>query len=285
VRIQAIAVSSLVVLASACSSAPPPGPSAASIVARAADRARSAGTVSIASTISLPLQGLKHPVILTGQATIDFALHRASSTIEVAQLVTALHARAGAPSTFDFVFGGGSLYVRLAPPQGAKTWARIASAALAGPTGGNPFAQLGGSDPSSAIDILRGATGTATKMGSAVVNSVRTNEYHVTLDVAKASDAGGRTVAGALRAEFRTTKTIDARVWIDTRGRPVREVFTFGGPSGVTTVRHEFTRFGVSAGIKMPPDSEVLVLKDATAFGMIFQRALTGAPAKKPRAG
>jgi len=256
--------------ASACGGSAPAGPDATSIVVRAADRTRARHNASYTTTIGVAFS--KPPLaIVRGQGAVDFPARAASAAVDVRALLGALHARAGAPSQLEFLFTPAWLYLKLSPPRGAREWARISASVLSGPSGGNPFAQLGGSDPGVMVDLLRGARPGASSLGVERLGAVRTTKYEATIDLARAATLGGATVAGWIHQQFRTAKTLTATAWIDSAGVARRIACSSGGSA--TTFRIDLGGFGDAGAIRTPADAQVVKLRTAAEFAAIFAAA------------
>lgn len=262
------------VCASACSGSPPVAPDATSIVARAADKARSRHDATYTTTIGVTF-AKPPPAIVRGQGIIDFSARVSSATVDVRALLGAFDARAGAPARLEFLFTPAWLYLKLEPPRGAHEWARISASVLSGPSGGNPFAQLGGSDPGVMLDILRGVRSGARSLGVERLGNVRTTKYEATIDLSRAAALGGSSVAGWIHQQFRTAKTVTATAWIDTLGLARRIALTSG--ASATTFRIDLGSYGAAPTIRTPADAQVVKLRSASELSAIFAAAFAPA--------
>jgi hypothetical protein len=177
----------------------------------------------------------------------------------------------GGSGKVEAVMTDGAVYMNIANLDSkiedelhGKTWVKIDSKDLG--TAG----QLQQSDPSSALDGLRGVSSDTREVGHATVRGVDTVHYRGTLDVdkavAKAPEAARDRVRGAL-SQFDDGTRLD--VWIDANGLPQRYSLSADivKDSQRATMVESFDiyDYGVQVDVKVPPASQTATYSELEA--------------------
>jgi hypothetical protein len=240
--------------------APAPAPAPASdddpVVRAAAALARQKGGLAVSMRGSIKTSSLDSA--LSGSGRIDRRSHRGTF-----KTITGIQNTKVAINT---VMDGHSVYVnsdafngRL---PGGRSWMRI-DLAKAARQKGFDLAALGtngpSQDPSQVLDYLRGA-GRATKVGSATVRGAKTTHYRTTVDLrrakAKSTTSASKLAIAQLLDSLAGKTTMPVDVWIDGRGRIVRERVRYtadlqGSPNAMDFTT-DFTGFGVPVKVDPP---------------------------------
>jgi hypothetical protein len=170
----------------------------------------------------------------------------------------------------ELIFDGLVYYMKLPPGAaaqipGGKQWFKLDLAKLGKQTGLSlgQLSQLNQSDPSQALDFIRGAANDFQEVGTEDVRGTQTTHYKGNVDLTKvAADApaGVKEIYQQLLAQS-TDKTLPMEVWIDGGGLVRKIRFTQKQPGGSTmTVDEELYDFGTQVDTTPPPANEVLDL-------------------------
>jgi hypothetical protein len=148
---------------------------------------------------------------------------------------------------------GSDVYLRL---PGANVWQRFDASELSGQPG------VDTSNPTTAIEYLRGVSDSITEQGTETVRGVRTRRLRAEIDLAKTAERLG----GAARSRVQALSqlgvdTLPIDVWIDDQGHVRREFFTMdvsqGGQRVKVAMTMELFDFGVQVDVQPPPDDRV----------------------------
>jgi hypothetical protein len=154
------------------------------------------------------------------------------------------------------------VYLRV---PGDANWQHFDAAAVGGPGSG-------ASDPTAALDYLRGVSGEVESQGTEPVRGVDTRKLHADVDVGLAAQqVGGAARRGILALQQLGVTTIPVDVWIDDRGRLRREFAALDinqqGQQATMTITLELFDYGVPVDVEAPPDGQVVEGDPSTLGG------------------
>jgi hypothetical protein len=168
----------------------------------------------------------------------------------------------------ESVYAGSAVFMRIENCQagalGGKNWIKIDAAQL---TGVDPSTQPTSQDPTSTLEVLRGA-GEVTEIGREKIDGVETTRYRVKIDIDKALTQLTPERREQLRSVFEQLKSSGAstEVWIDDTQLPRRfkSIFNIEGTApGVSSFKMtnsmDFLDYGKPVSIDVPSDDEVHV--------------------------
>jgi hypothetical protein len=181
---------------------------------------------------------------------------------------------------------GGIIYAKLPANlaghvPGNKPWLAIDLNSLATSASGSTLSQLqstGQTDPSDLLAYLKGISADgAHRIGSATIRGVKTTEYAVSVDSAKALASARAVDRKALKAAMKQlgASTIPMKVWVDS-SQLVRQLsFSVGSPASSSNqgsaasvnVTMQLYDFGTAVNVTAPPKSEQFDLTSALADG------------------
>jgi hypothetical protein len=153
---------------------------------------------------------------------------------------------------------------------GGKTWVKFDLARL-GKQEGIDFEelmQLGGSDPSRSLDLLRAASHDFAAVGDEAVRGVQTTHYRGTIDLEKLAQQGPAKARESYRRIIEETgqKQIPVDVWIDEDGLTRRLHYEQKMPGGGSTdFTQEFYDFGADVNVEAPPASQTIDITELVA--------------------
>jgi hypothetical protein len=220
------------------------------------DSARISGSIELEVTAG---SDAGHKVSMPFTGAIDNRAKTGSLSFDPSQL--------GAPglgSNVEEIFAGNVVYMSLdAFPSsvrdqfGDKHWLKLDMSKYAGSS-----SQTQQSDPTSALDALRGVSNDVQDLGHASVRGVDTTHYRANIDLAKAlvhlSTKQRARVQSAL-SQFGSTFPMD--VWLDHDGVPRRYSITIdvtkAGSTGHLTEGFDFYDFGTPVSVKVPNADDV----------------------------
>jgi hypothetical protein len=229
-------------------------------------------TLKVDLTVRTDPAGGDPSVDVSATAEVDAAKGRAHLRADVSGVIGGAHDAA----TVEAVSDGGTAYVKapfVSSLFDGKPWVKVTSPEL-----GALSDQLGGGlepDPSRFLDLLEGAGGPVTTVGTEEVRGVPTRHVTVDLDVRKVLDqaAGGRRqeLSDQLAehgVDLGKLGPIPAEAWIDDDGHVRRFSVSFdlaavgkvhpgAHATGVVTETIELYDFDEPVDIAVPPASEV----------------------------
>ncbi|MCU1370703.1 MAG: hypothetical protein JWO77_1897 [Ilumatobacteraceae bacterium] len=268
------------------SSAVAPGAQQAAGIVEAAQATGAITSEKVAITVrTVPADG-DPSVSVTSTGEIDGAAGRSHLTADVSGT---FGGRSG-DATVEAVFDGGSVFLK-APFTSflADTpWVEVSSPALA-----EVAERLGGGlqgDPGEFVELLEGAGGPVTTVGTEEVRGVATRHVAVDIDVTKVLDQADPGRRAALEAQLTQRGVslddlapLPAEAWIDDDGFVRRFTISFdlaelakvhpgAEAEGVVTETIELYDFNEPVDIAVPPASEVTTLDlakllDGAGFG------------------
>ena len=173
----------------------------------------------------------------------------------------------------EIVFESPLMYMKLPPGSGAqlplgKEWLKLDLGKL-GKTQGldlSQLLQLDQSDPSQALDFLRGANGDFHEVGSEQIRGEATTHYKGTIDLQQVANEAPAELRSQYERLFELSqqKTVPMDVWIGDDGLVHKVAFTQEIPNGGSVaIEEEFYDFGTDEQVREPPADEVL---DITAL-------------------
>lgn len=170
----------------------------------------------------------------------------------------------------ELIFDGLVYYMKLPPGMvptilGGKQWFKIDLAKLGNQTGLNleQLSQLNQSDPSQALDFLRGAAKDFQRVGTEQVRGTQTTHYKGDVDLAKVALDAPADVKLVYRQLLQQSaqKTVPMDVWVDGDGLVRRVRFTQKLAGGASmSMDEDLYDFGTQVETKPPPADEVLDL-------------------------
>lgn len=286
-RMLAVTLTSLAIATGACTSGSDEGGAAkgppGQVVAASAVKTTEAKSARAAFTLDLRGQSVPedNATLSKGEGAVDFMARKASFT----QTLPGAGA-AGGGQVQTVVSTGTTAYVKLPPAiaraggLGDKVWASIDIADLGqAPGAGLPsLTQATSSNPTQAVELMRGAVGDVTAVGKDKVRRDDTTHYKGAFDAAKAAEAAPPDQQTALRkfAQAFGGQALAADVWIDEQGRLRKLTYTLElsklpaapgvpAPNGTLDVAIEFYDFGVPVEANIPPADQVVDYKTIKA--------------------
>ncbi len=230
-------------------------------VAQAAEKtaAMPGGTLSMTVVYSSP--DSSKTVEATGSGIFDTASNRASLTLDVPG-ADGNSVKVESISDKSLSFTRSSVLSEELPP--GKEW--LGMDPLLGQTAPNNF---GGQDGAqSELQMLRGTTGSAEKVGDETIDGQQTTHYKAELDMSQVAAHFAKEGSPALAREYtqlakKVPHPIPIEVWVDEAGllrrwRMVETVPTTTGKSLTIDMTMGISDFAAHPGIKLPPSSEVL---------------------------
>ena len=237
-------------------------------VAEAATKTADAGSARI--DMSAAIKGGAQSFTMVGRG--EFADQRGRMTFDLSD-------QTGQQLSMEMIFDQLVIYMRFPPELGAqlpagKSWVKMDLEALGREQGIDlaELVQAGQSDPTQALQYLRGASDDFEKVGEEEIRGVDTTHYRGTVDLRKA--------AGQLSEEAR--KSVDRiveltgeisfpfDVWIDEGGlaRRIKYDQPLPGAQGATmAMTMDFYDFGVEVDVEPPSDDEVIDLQELIGQG------------------
>jgi hypothetical protein len=175
----------------------------------------------------------------------------------------------------EVVFDRLLIYMKFPPevarelPAG-KTWVKFDLAKLGKQKGINfeELMQLGGSDPSQSLDLLRAASNDFAAVGDEAVRGVQTTHYRGTIDMEKLAQQGPAKARESYRRIIEETgqKQIPVDIWIDEDGLTRRLRYEQKMPGGGSTdFTQEFYDFGADVDVEAPPANQVIDITELVA--------------------
>jgi hypothetical protein len=225
-----------------------------------AGSARFEGEVSFSSPEDVPgLSGFS--MNIDGAATLDGKRGRMTMSFE------GLPETPGAAGLGDIeliidgedVYMKSSLFSQALP--GSKPWLRMDVSQMVG--SGFQFSQ---SDPTQALQYMRGVSDDVEEVGRQKIRGVRTTQYQATVDLNKAVEDLPEDAREQLETslEMLGTSELPTSFWIDDQGRLRRmySEFDFSGderiPDGTKmTLSFDYFDFGVKVDVEPPPANQV----------------------------
>ena len=242
------------------------------VVRAAATKTASADSSRIALTMEL--QGAQSGTV-TADGAFQFDPPLGSMTMDLSAIPGA-----GAMGTMTAVVDGTVIYMKFpaeiaAQIPGGKAWVKIDMAAV-GEQAGVDFAQLmqaSQSDPTQALQYLRGASDDIAEVGEEQVRGVDTTHYRGTVDLRRAAAQyeGPQREAIESAIDLIGVATMPLDVWIDDDGRARKMRYSqdmskaSSGAVDTAIVTFEMYEFGVEVDAEAPPADQVTDL--ATLLG------------------
>jgi hypothetical protein len=232
-------------------------------VAAAGEKTRAAGTARVSFTLTM--SGAQGAGTISGEGAT--ARQRAHMTMNMSGLAGG----ALGGGELELIFDKLVFYVK--PPAGSvsqlpagKKWLKIDLAKLskAGVLDAADLMQLNQSDPTQALDLLRGA-GDFEVVGHDEVRGVETTHYRGTIDLEKAVENAPADAQDQARQLFEQSglSTVPAEIWVDADGLVRQLEFTEKLPGVSMKVHEELYDFGAEVDTAPPPADQVL---DITAL-------------------
>ncbi|MFL6238272.1 MAG: hypothetical protein ACJ735_02085 [Actinomycetes bacterium] len=206
-------------------------------------------------SINLVTKALGQSFTLTGTGAFDFAKHAGAIHFT---LPASLGGR-----TISEIVTTNTLYLQLPPATPPGKYAAIKVSDL---TGDGSLAQLGNSDPTTALETLRGASHDVRKVGTATVRGTQTTHYRGTIDVQAAINAAPEFLREKVRRVFGRLTSLPYDAYLDDQGRLRRfdqrltlpaTSDTGNQPVDVTST-FELFDFGTTVNAAPPPASKTV---------------------------
>jgi hypothetical protein len=154
------------------------------------------------------------------------------------------------------------IYLRV---PGEANWQHFDAATVSGPGSG-------ASDPTAALDYLRGVSGSVEEQGTEKVRGTETRKLHADVDVGLAAQQlQGVARRSILALQQLGVSSIPVDVWIDDQGRLRREFATLDiqnqGQQAQMTITIELFDYGVPVDVQAPPEKQVVEGDPSTLGG------------------
>jgi hypothetical protein len=264
-----------VLAAAACSGDLSPGATVLQAVGETSD----AGSARVAYAATFDTDATQEPVALTGEGVFDYANQRGRMVFDMSQVMRGSEGTSPEGSAeVEMIFEGVTLYMKMPfltqLVSSDRPWLKLdlEAARRAGRTDLAQLIQLGESEPTQVVELLRGTTKGVDDVGTERVRGTRTTHYELVLDlgraVEKASD-GARASVESLITRGRSLR-LPADVWIDEEGRMRKMTYglelasssTTGTREDRMTVSMELYEFGIDVDVQAPPPDRVIDLLD-----------------------
>lgn len=245
-------------------------------VAQAATKYEEAGSSRVSMTAAIKdVPG--GPFTFTGEG--EFNRERGHMTMDMSSLGEATQ---GALSgEMELVFDRLILYMKFPAAiteqlPGGKSWVRI-DLRQAGKELGidlEELMQVQQSDPTQALQYLRGASDDFEEVGQEDVRGVETTHYRGTIDLRKAAEQVPEEARESFEraTELLGTNKLPFDVWIDEDGMARRMKYEqalpgAGGETATMALTMEFFDFGIEVNIEPPPADEVIDIQELIQQG------------------
>jgi hypothetical protein len=229
------------------------GQDAQLLVAAAPAKTTDSGSARFALTAATRLLG--RSVNFTGNGAFNFTNHSG-------RVLFALPSALGGQKVTEIVTPT-TVYLQIPGLTPAGKYAAVKTSEL---TGSSSLGQLGNSDPTAALETLRGASHDVRAVGGATVRGTRTTHYSGTIDVQTAVAAAPSYVKDEVRRAFGSVKSLPFDAYIDDQGRLRRFVQHISLPASEATggqavsVDSTFDLFGFGTPVQVtaPAKSEIV---------------------------
>jgi hypothetical protein len=223
------------------------------LVAAAPGKTTDAGTAKFSITAATNVLG--QSVNFSGDGVFNF-------TKKTGHLSFALPAALGG-QTLDEIVTPEKLYLKI-PSLTAGKYAAIDLSDITG--GSNPLSQLGNSDPTTALETLKGVSHDVRKVGSATIRGANTTHYSGTIDVSAATQNAPTELRAKIQETFGQLKSLPFDAYLDDQGRLNRFVQhvtlpasdTTGGKPVTVDSTFDLYDFGTPADTSAPPASQTV---------------------------
>ena len=224
------------------------------LVAAAPSKTTDAGTARFTITAATTVLG--QSANFSGNGVFDF-------TKKSGHLAFALPASLGGQS-IDEIITPDNLYLKAPSFTPAGKYAVISLTDLGGGT--NPLSQLGNSDPTTALETLKGVSHDVREVGTAEVRGTQTTHYRGTIDVAGAIDQAPAALKEKVQEALGQVKQLPFDAYLDDEGRLRRFVQhvtlpasdTTGGQPVSADSTFDLYDFGTPVDITPPPASQTV---------------------------
>jgi hypothetical protein len=271
----AVAVIGTALAISACGGESSSGSNPLAVIALAADKTQEAGTARM--SMEMVMDGPTGRINSSAEGVLDMASKQVEMTMEMEMP----DAPAGTPDmgTIEGVMDGTVMYMKMpalsAQLPSGKPWVSFDFQKIGEEMGMDMGAlmQAGGSDPTQAMQYLRGASGEVKTLGEEEVRGFATTHYRATIVFDKIVEQAPGDLRDRLEPtvdlikEWAGTDEMPVEVWIDDQGRMIRQKQSFeyaAGPAAGMSMDMtlEMYDFGVQVDIEPPPPSQVTDLHD-----------------------
>jgi hypothetical protein len=243
--------------------------SAQSAVAAAGEKTQEAKSARVSFTATFT--GGKSDSKMTGEGA--FAQRKGHLTLDM----SGFGGGALGSGKAELIFNELVYYMKLPPEAGTqlpggKKWFKLDLAKLGQQQGLNleQLTQLNQSDPSQALDFIRGASADFREVGKEDVRGEETTHYKGTIDLEKVAADAPADIRDQYRRLFQLggDKKVPMEVWIGDDGLVRKIRFTQNLPDNSTmTMEEELYDFGTEVDASPPPDNEVLDLTQLIGNG------------------
>ena len=246
------------------------GGSPRAAIAAAPSETTNAG--SYRASFDLTYEGFtERPLSMTGKGVVDAKKRLGRMELDMSDFVQG----GGRDGEAAIVFDELVFYMRLPALAkslpGGKPWLRLDLEALGKEKGVNlgQLSQLSQSDPSQALEYLRGASEDVREVGEEDVRGEATTHYRLTVDLDRVADEVPGQEASVRRVvELSGVKEVPTDVWIDDEGRVRRLKLLYENmrfapdQKGDMRMTMELYDFGVDVEVAPPPREEFTDLAD-----------------------
>ncbi len=247
-------------------------------VLQAVSETNDAGSARVSYAATFDIASAPAPVVMSGEGVFDYAHHRGRMVFDMSDVLRgasgAVPAGAG---EVEMIFEGVTLYMKM--PfltellNAGRPWLKLdlEAARRAGRPDLAQLVQLGESDPTQVVELLRGATERVEEVGTETVRGARTSRYEIVLDLRRAVEQASDSARASVETLISRARSmrVPADVWIDDEGRMRKLTYAValassGASSGdgdsSMTVTMELYEFGIDVRVEAPPGDQVVDL-------------------------
>lgn len=219
------------------------------LVVASADTTVKAGSSRFSATVAT--SGASQNITMRMTGLIDYRRRTGTLTATIPGL-----------GTMTDILTGTAIYVKV--PQLGPKYFRISLKELLG--GNSSLSQLGNSDPSQALQMLRGAGADVQALGPVTVGGVPTTHYKGTISTQAALAKVPPAVRATVGKAFAGIRSIPFDAYLDDQGRLRRMVERItlpasaatGGQALSVTTTIDLSDFGVPVRVTIPPASQTV---------------------------
>jgi hypothetical protein len=249
-------------------------------LALAAERAREAGTSRVAFTGEMKFEGMSRPASFDGEGVFDYKRCWGQVSWDFADLLRVAGAEVeGNAAVAELRFFDEVLFARMPflseGVPGAKPWIEfsLAESDDLDSASDDLMSAIGGDDPSTALNFIRGASGEVKNEGSDEIRGVDTTHYSAEVDLAKAVELAPKRDRPRLRRSLERLREADVEtvvpveVWIDAEGlaRRIRQTYPVVNDETLEMTLDLFD-FGTPVDIKRPAPDQTMTEKEFDAL-------------------
>jgi hypothetical protein len=265
-----------VLLGAACNVHLSPG----ATVAQVPDATKNARSARVAYSATFDLTSAPQPgtISMTGEGLFDYAHQLGHMVFDMSEVLQPTGDPPEGAGEVEMIFAGQVLYMKmpfltqlLTDP---KPWIKVdLEAARRGGPSLTQLVQLGQSDPTQILELLRGITRNVHDLGSEDVRGTSTTHYKMVLNLGRAAEKASENARLSVENLIQRTGalTLPADLWVDHAGRMRKMSYRVDLPSAsghtatqtdhdTMSVAMELYEFGVPVRVEPPPPDQVVDL-------------------------